>query len=473
MSSHRSVRSVIAAAGLAALTETAYAQTLSTAFTYQGRLTEAGNPGNGPYDFQFKLFDASSGGIQLGGTASVNDLAVASGLFTARIDFGNQFNGNTRWLQVEVRPGASTGAYTVLSSRQELTGTPYALGPWQTVTGAGHPANGVHLNAAGGTSDLWVDALNGDLNFNGGSDGFFGFYNRGVNAGRTEFLSARGINMAIANQTGNVGINVIPAFRLHVNGTPADQFTFVVQNHSTLGGNAIRGVVEADGSGNFSSGVTGVNNAPAGPSGGFAMYAEHTNGGTGIRAIGHGNGTGVEGLAQGVNAWGGYFKNTAGGVALFADGPAMVRTLQILGGADLAEPFNVHSEEDKAVQPGMVVTIDPANPGELRLADQPYDSKVAGVISGANGLSPGMVMKAEGAEHADGSHPIAMTGRVWCYVDASFGAITPGVRLTTSPTPGHAMAASDATQAGGAVIGKAMTELKEGKGLVLVLVNLQ
>src|SRR5678815_3667525 len=78
----------------------------------------------------------------------------------------------------------------------------------------------------------------------------------------------------------------------------------------------------------------------------------------------------------------------------FADGPAMVRTLQILGGADLAEPFNVHSEEDKAVQPGMVVTIDPANPGELRLADQPYDSKVAGVISGANGLNPGMVMKA-------------------------------------------------------------------------------
>ena len=59
MSSHRSVRSVIAAAGLAALTETAYAQTLSTAFTYQGRLTEAGNPGNGPYDFKFKLFDAS------------------------------------------------------------------------------------------------------------------------------------------------------------------------------------------------------------------------------------------------------------------------------------------------------------------------------------------------------------------------------------------------------------------------------
>src|SRR6185295_579866 len=126
-------------------------------------------------------------------------------------------------------------------------------------------------------------------------DGVFGFYNRGITSGRTEFISARGVNMAIANQTGNVGINTTaPAFRLHVNGTPADQFTFVVQNHSSVGGNAIRGVVEADGSGNFSAGVTGVNNAPAGPSGGFAMYAEHTNGGTGIRAIGQGNGNGVE-----------------------------------------------------------------------------------------------------------------------------------------------------------------------------------
>ena len=66
-----------------------------------------------------------------------------------------------------------------------------------------------------------------------------------------------------------------------------------------------------------------------------------------------------------------------------------------------------------------------------------------------------------------------MTGRVWVYVDASFGAVQPGDLLTTSSTPGHAMLASDHGRAFGAVIGKAMTELKEGKGLVLVLVNLQ
>ncbi len=82
-----------------------------------------------------------------------------------------------------------------------------------------------------------------------------------------------------------------------------------------------------------------------------------------------------------------------------------------------------------------------------------------------------MVMKSEGK--AEGKQPVAMTGRVWCYVDASFGAVRPGDRLTTSSTPGHAMKADDAARAPGAVIGKAMTELKEGKGLVLVLVNLQ
>ena len=72
-----------------------------------------------------------------------------------------------------------------------------------------------------------------------------------------------------------------------------------------------------------------------------------------------------------------------------------------------------------------------------------------------------------------GDHPVAMFGRVYVWCDASLGAITPGDRLTTSSTPGHAMKVGDEGKAPGAVIGKAMTELKEGKGLVLVLVNLQ
>ena len=100
-------------------------------------------------------------------------------------------------------------------------------------------------------------------------------------------------------------------------------------------------------------------------------------------------------------------------------------------------------------------------------------SSVAGIISGAKGLAPGMVMQAEGQTHADGEHPVALTGRVWCWCDASFGAIEPGDRLTTSATPGHAMKAADSQRAIGAVIGKAMTPLADGRGLVLVLVQPQ
>jgi len=122
----------------------------------------------------------------------------------------------------------------------------------------------------------------------------------------------------------------------------------------------------------------------------------------------------------------------------------------------------------------MVVVIDPAHPGQLKLAADPYDRKVAGIISGANGLEPGIRLTAEGANMIDGDQPVALAGRVWCWCDADASApIEPGDMLTTSGIPGHAMKATDPTRAFGAVIGKAMTPLKEGKGLVLVFVNLQ
>ncbi len=66
-----------------------------------------------------------------------------------------------------------------------------------------------------------------------------------------------------------------------------------------------------------------------------------------------------------------------------------------------------------------------------------------------------------------------MTGRVYVQADATFGAIKPGDMLTTSETPGHAMKVTDHARAQGAILGKAMSGLKEGTGTVLVLVTLQ
>jgi hypothetical protein len=145
-----------------------------------------------------------------------------------------------------------------------------------------------------------------------------------------------------------------------------------------------------------------------------------------------------------------------------------VASLTIRGGSDIAEPFNV--SEKFGVKPGMVLAIDPDIPGQLRLASEAYDRRVAGVVSGAGGINVGMLLTQEG----EGGMPVALTGRVKVWVDADAnGAIQPGDMLTTSDMPGYAMLASDSNRSQGAILGKAMDALESGKGLVLVLVSLQ
>ncbi len=151
-------------------------------------------------------------------------------------------------------------------------------------------------------------------------------------------------------------------------------------------------------------------------------------------------------------------------------GTTRTKVLEITGGGDLAEPFDVTRSE--RIKPGMVVVIDPEQPGRLRIADRAYDRTVAGCVSGAKGIHPGLTMRQEGTV-VDGSLPVSLSGRVYCRVDASYGEVLPGDLLTTSETPGHAMKVTDYARAQGAVLGKAMTALKRGTGMVLILVALQ
>ena len=144
--------------------------------------------------------------------------------------------------------------------------------------------------------------------------------------------------------------------------------------------------------------------------------------------------------------------------------------LEITGGSDLAEPFDIGGEV--TIEPGMVVSIDPEQPGRLMVSNTTYDRKVAGIVSGAGGIEVGMVMGQKDSE-AYGSELIALTGRVYCWADASNAPIEPGDLLTTSNVPGHAMKVNDYAKAQGAILGKAMSSLEEGRGLVLVLVTLQ
>ena len=118
---------LIASAICLAFAQTASAQT--TAFTYQGKLTDEGAAPTGQYDFTFRLFTAGAGGTQVGSDVLVDDVQVTAGSFTVSLDFGSAaFSANAdRTLEIWVRPGASSGAYTMLTPRQPLTSSPFAV----------------------------------------------------------------------------------------------------------------------------------------------------------------------------------------------------------------------------------------------------------------------------------------------------------------------------------------------------------
>lgn len=139
----------------------------------------------------------------------------------------------------------------------------------------------------------------------------------------------------------------------------------------------------------------------------------------------------------------------------------------LLSNADCAEDFD--AIDDHGILPGTVMVLGPN--GKIQASSQPYDRRVAGVISGAGKYKPGIVLDKQ--SESQGRYPIALVGKVYCKVDAQYGVIEPGDLLTTSPTTGHAMKASDTGRAFGAVIGKALGPWHEGQGLVPMLVVLQ
>ena len=131
-----------------------------TAFTYQGKLANAGGPYNGLASFRFRLFNAASGSTQVGSTLTACDVTVVDGVFTVNLDFGaTPFDGADRWLEI----GAQTAAgncttFDTLSPRQAINTVPYAirsLAPWAT--------NGTAISYSGGRVGIGVTAPTTDL----------------------------------------------------------------------------------------------------------------------------------------------------------------------------------------------------------------------------------------------------------------------------------------------------------------------
>jgi hypothetical protein len=141
----------------------------------------------------------------------------------------------------------------------------------------------------------------------------------------------------------------------------------------------------------------------------------------------------------------------------------------ILAGRDCAEEFDIAQAEQ--LEPGTVVVFD--SEGAISQSTEPYNKRVAGVISGAGKYRPGVILGREGLS-GEGRAPVALMGRVYCKVDAFYSPIEVGDLLTTCPTPGHAMKADDRLKAFGSVIGKALQSMSAGqKGLIPILVALQ
>jgi hypothetical protein len=157
-----------------------------------------------------------------------------------------------------------------------------------------------------------------------------------------------------------------------------------------------------------------------------------------------------------------------GRLAGFFEGDVEVTGDIRLTNADCAEEFDV--AEAESIEPGTVMVLDKEG-GAVHQSRQAYDKRVAGVISGAGGYKPGIVLDKRDARA--NRVPLALLGKAYCKVDAQYGAVETGDLLTTSPTPGHAMKAIDQVNAFGAVIGKALRPLPEGQGLVPILIGLQ
>jgi hypothetical protein len=137
-----------------------------------------------------------------------------------------------------------------------------------------------------------------------------------------------------------------------------------------------------------------------------------------------------------------------------------------LPGADCAERFITRGG---TLEPGTVVVIDSQD--RLRESTEPYDRRVAGIISGAAGRRPGLILG--GGKARKDHQAVALSGTVVCKVDATLAPIDVGDLLTTAESAGHAMKAADRGRAFGAVLGKALRPFARGQGLVPVLVSLQ
>ncbi|MEO7326751.1 MAG: hypothetical protein ABIW82_18165 [Dokdonella sp.] len=389
------------------------AQTLGSAFTYQGTFADAGVPASGNYDFEFALFTVASAGSAVQ-VVTKTGVAVSGGLINTSIDFGAQtYNGQVKWVEVHVRP-AGGGAYTTLSPRQALTAAPYAMGlpmPFQRLVSTGSATSFQITNADGGSAIAGIVPTNSGFSaVSGTSPG-----GPGVNGASTDSAGVRGTS---TNGDGVRGLGSVGVHGVGSTGVWAE------------GGLLATDSISCNSAGSCQS-VMNIRNDTIGN----LIIASSGTPSTDVFRV-NGNGS------------------------VFANGDYNA------GGADVAE----YVPASEKLEPGDVVEIDEDSGQAFRLSSQPNSTSVGGVIS----TKPGVSLNATTAEDsaAKGMPRLALSGRVPVKASSENGPIRAGDLLVSSSRPGRAMRAPR-TPLPGTVIGKAMQKMDKDLGEIEMLVMLR
>jgi hypothetical protein len=430
---------LVALCGLGIATAAADAPTV---IPYQGRLTNAsGQPVNAILPMTFALYAGATGGTAAWSEAHPN-VSVVDGLFTAYL--GDTVPLSTAVLNNNPYLGLKVGSDSEMTPRQRLGSVPYArtLAPGAEITGLSSSSAllAVANGGGGGSPGPGISVS--------GNPGVLGFSSIGPGG----YFTATNTALYATSLDG-------PAIKaeLYVSGMGSHGF-----NHTIVAsGGSVGGFAAVLGSGWEGPGVAGRSQQ------GSAVVGE-----AGVYKLGPLSDP-VKMLALNTRAGVMGYSTTGPGVfasstithALVVSGTARITGDLFVGGeinpnGDVAEHYVAAGPLDA----GAVVVLDPATPLGVRLADQPYDTTVAGIIS----THPAVVLPG-----TVGGLPLALVGRVPAKADASYGAIRVGDLLTTSATPGHAMRCADRAQCVGAIIGKALQPLDSGTGVILVLVTLQ
>jgi hypothetical protein len=406
-----------AAAGLGPTSPSA---TAPGAIPIQGRLTNASDaPLNGTYTMTFRLYDVVTGTVAV--CFDVRYVVVTNGLFSDYIDgCYNDITGQKLWLGIQVE-----GDLEEMTPRQLILPVPYAI---SLVPKA-------EISGTVGSNDAILDLDN------------YGIDGKGL---RAESQAATGVNYGVVGAAKS----------------PAGYGGYFYNNG---GGDGLKGTSTSNAGGD---GVTGESYSTSGR----GVYARNYANGTALAAYGDAPSTTLHlyptlYLVQ---------ANASGDFVVGANSYQGTRTWRVdrtgrgyfdggtqANGADFAEQMAVRGDEAD-YEPGDVLVISTQADRAVELSAQPFATTVMGVYS----TQPAVLAGAPDQNDPLAGIPVAITGVVPCKVSAENGAIKRGDLLVTSGTPGYAMRAG-ANPLQGAVLGKALGELKDGTGVIQVLVTLQ